>query len=702
MPGFTVGIDIGTSGVRAAALDLAGRLVGLGEASLPAATGHPRREQEPADWLEATVAAVRDLGRSIPLADCRAVAVDGTSGTLVPVDAEGRPLARARMYDDADTGGLAAEISRLAPPESAAHGASSPCARARQWVGLPGLSRILHQADWIARQLGVTRFVTDENNALKTGYDPVARAWPDWIETFGLPRALLPEVVAAGEPIGRVSPAAARLTGLPEGIPIAAGTTDGCATFLASGATQPGEGVTALGSTLVLKLLCERPVFAPGFGIYSHRLGDLWLAGGASNCGGRTLLAHFTQEQLAELEPRLRTDQPTGLDYYPLPSPGERFPVSDPDLRPRLEPRPADPSVFLQGILESLARVEAEGYARLRELGAPMPTSVRHAGGGSRGGAWMRLRAKALGVPLIPAASEQAAAGTARLAWRGLGAEPGERRLRRLRGLAEVADRFRVLLVDQFGTLHDGSRAYPDAAEALRRFRAAGGKVIVLSNSAKSGEANLSRLERLGFGPDAVDDAVTSGDALRAAVRAGEAGPAFARGARVLTWGRAGEDYGLSGLGWRESDPDRAQGIVLAASREPEMPLADQVEALLPAVRRGVPCLLGNPDLEMLTPSGKRPSAGALAAELSRRGAPIIAFGKPHRPVYRLALQRAGNPPHADVLAIGDSPEHDLRGAWRSGLAAALVRTGLGSSLKSEEDARMPPGDWLELESLRW
>ena len=322
--------------------------------------------------------------------------------------------------------------------------------------------------------------------------------------------------------------------------------------------------------------------------------------------------------------------------------------------------------------------------------------------GGARSAGWMRLRAKALGVPLLPAASEQAAAGAARLAWRCLGREPGERRRRRLGGLSEVADRFRLLLVDQFGTLHDGRRAYPGAAEALRRFRAGGGKVIVLSNSAKPGEANLDRLGRLGFGPDTVDGAVTSGDALRAAVRAGECGPAFARGAGVLTWGRPGEDYGFSELGWRETDPERAEGVVLAASREPEMALEAEVEALMPAVRRGVPFLLGNPDIERLTSSGNLPSAGALAAALARRGARILAFGKPHRPVYRLALYQAGDPPPGEVLAIGDSPEHDLRGAWQAGISGAWVRTGLGAGDRTDEPERLPPGDWLELESLRW
>ena len=200
-----------------------------------------------------------------------------------------------------------------------------------------------------------------------------------------------------------------------------AGTTDGCAAFLASGAAEAGDGVTSLGTTLTLKLLSDTPVFAPNFGIYSHRIGDQWLAGGASNTGGAAIGAYFSKDDIARLTPLLDPDHPTGLDYYPLPKPGERFPVNDPDFQPRLAPRPADDRVFFQAILEGIARIEAEAYAKLGALGASRLASIRTAGGGSANAAWTRIRLKALGVPEKPSLSEHAAVGTARLAWRGIG-----------------------------------------------------------------------------------------------------------------------------------------------------------------------------------------------------------------------------------------------------------------------------------------
>jgi len=424
MHGFVIGLDFGTSGVRAVAVDASGKILGLSSAKLPAtkATG-TLREQSPDDWWNGCRAALDGLGQKLDLSGARAIAVDATSGTILPVDHHNRPLAAARMYDDADTGDLAARIKELAPRESAAHGATSPAARALEWAKLPRLHCILHQADWINGCLGATDWRTDENNALKTGYDPVSRGWPDWLREFGLSPGILPEVVPVGMPSGQVSAQAAIALGIPEGITIAAGTTDGCATFLASGATEPGEASTALGSTLVLKLLSDRPIFAPELGIYSHRIGDTWLAGGASNCGGKALLQYFSEEQLAALESALDPTKPTGTDYYPLPSVGERFPVSDPHLAPRLTPRPADDARFLQGIYEAFARVEQTGYAKLAELGGPALRNVRHAGGGAKSAAWMTLRAQALCVPQLPAWSEEAAAGAARLAWRSLGHE---------------------------------------------------------------------------------------------------------------------------------------------------------------------------------------------------------------------------------------------------------------------------------------
>jgi sugar (pentulose or hexulose) kinase len=319
------------------------------------------------------------------------------------------------MYDEPceDQDALRA-IEAHAPAESAARGRTSGLARVLTMQGRPGVRRVLHQADWIAGLIAGRFDRSDANNALKTGYDPVARRWPDWLERAGADLDKLPIVIEPGESIGPVGPEGVAL-GLPAATIVHAGTTDGCASFLATGAANIGDAVTALGSTLVIKLLCNEPIFAPQYGIYSHRIGEAWLAGGASNTGGAVIERLFGRDRLAELTKALKPDQPTGLRYYPLVAPGERFPINDPDLPPRLEPRPEDEATFFQGVLEGIAEVEALAYRKLGELGAPALRSIRTVGGGADNAGWSEIRRRVLNAPFAVARSQDACVGVAQL-----------------------------------------------------------------------------------------------------------------------------------------------------------------------------------------------------------------------------------------------------------------------------------------------
>jgi len=201
---------------------------------------------------------------------------------------------------------------------------------------------------------------------------------------------------------------------------VKAGTTDSIAAFLASGADSPGTAVTSLGSTLAVKLLSTVPVSDDSRGIYSHRLGDTWLVGGASNVGC-AVFRHlsFSDQDLQELSAGIdpASDSPYAQKFYPLIKPGERFPVSDPNKQPALEPCP--PAIsrqeFLHGILQSIAGIEQQGYAALQSMGASPLQKVLTAGGGSRNDVWSRMRERLLGVPVTRAANADAAFGAARL-----------------------------------------------------------------------------------------------------------------------------------------------------------------------------------------------------------------------------------------------------------------------------------------------
>ncbi len=410
MSRLALGIDVGTSGVRCAAVTADASVVALASADM-AEAGVDHRA--PATWRGALALAMERLWADVAASDIGACAVDATSGTVLALDAANQPVGPVYMYNDpVEDAAIPEAIAAVAPRETAGQGANSGLARAIALQDRLGVTRILHQADWIAEQFTGCLVPSDESNALKTGYDPVQRAWPGWLAKAGLKTGLLPSVVPCGTSIGRTSGA----FGLPEGVPMVAGVTDGCASFLATGAARPGDGVTALGTTLTIKLLSDRPVFAPEYGIYSHRIGDVWLAGGASNTGGGALAAHFAPDEIATLGDEIDPACDSGFDYYPLPRPGERFPINDPGLAPRIEPRPDRDSAFLHGLLEGIARIEALGYARLAELGAPVLRSIRTVGGGAKNDVWGAMRTRILDVPAADVASDAAACGVARLA----------------------------------------------------------------------------------------------------------------------------------------------------------------------------------------------------------------------------------------------------------------------------------------------
>jgi sugar (pentulose or hexulose) kinase len=418
-----LGIDAGTTAVRCVAVSDGAVICGEGEASLGAASPGVRAvSQDPATWWQATQAALASIGRQVDLRHIEALSVDATSGTVLGVDEWGVPVTAGRMYNDKALPGTLEALARILPENSAARGATSPLARMID-MQRPGIHKMLHQADWLAGQFSGRFDVADENNALKSGFDLLARAWPACIAESGLDPELLPQVVPTGTDLGTIRAELAVQFGFKPDLRIVSGTTDGCAAFLASGAYDLGDAVTSLGTTLTLKQVCSTPIANARFGIYSHRLGDRWLCGGASNSGGATLLKFFSREQLVALEARLIPEHDTQLNYYPLPGVGERFPHASPSLEPSMEPRPHDDARFLQGLLEGIAGIERTGYRRLQEFGAPALQRIVTVGGGSHNEPWRRIRERVLGVPISKGVADSAY-GTALIALSALKKKP--------------------------------------------------------------------------------------------------------------------------------------------------------------------------------------------------------------------------------------------------------------------------------------
>ncbi len=416
-----IGIDIGTSGVRACAIDDEGVEHGRAGCKLPQPKPQGGVISQRAElWWSAVLSTLSDLLAQLDRKRVRAIAVDGTSGTLLLTDAQGTPLGAALAYNDTSAAEQLSQIEKVASMSSAARGPGSALAKLLFLQERhPNASHALHQADWVTGRLTARYGFSDENNALKLGYDPATRRWPDWLAALPVRSELLPQVLVPGTPVGFIDARIAGDLGLLRDVLVVAGTTDGVAAFLSTGADQVGDAVTSLGSTLVVKVLCAHSVSAPEYGVYSHRLGDAWLAGGASNTGGAALLKFFDVATMNALTPRLNPRCSTDLDYYPLPQQGERFPINDPNMPSRASPRPDDDAVFFQGLLEGIASVEHAAYLRLEELGAPYPTHVRTVGGGASNAAWTEIRERHLHVPIQSSARGEVAYGTALLARRG-------------------------------------------------------------------------------------------------------------------------------------------------------------------------------------------------------------------------------------------------------------------------------------------
>lgn len=290
----------------------------------------------------------------------------------------------------------------------------------------------MHQADFLAFHLvsagslatgidgaSIPSVTSDWHNALKLGFDVGDLRYPDWLlyllvandfpvaaEGNAAP-LVLPTVVQPGQIIGCVNEKLKQRFGFHPSCEVVAGTTDSIAAFLAAGVDKPGQAVTSLGSTLAIKLLSENRVDDAARGIYSHRLGDEWLVGGASNVGCAILRQEgYSDEELSTLSAQIDAGEDCNLSYYPLMKPGERFPFNDPSKQPVLDPKPmmtdgvtVDRRAYLQGILQSIARIEKLGFDALEELGASPVREVFTAGGGSKNDMWTSMRSRIMNKP---------------------------------------------------------------------------------------------------------------------------------------------------------------------------------------------------------------------------------------------------------------------------------------------------------------
>lgn len=428
-----MGIDVGTQGVRCVISDEKGRLAAA--KSVPFQVLNTSRrpgwyEQAPEHWQAAAEEAIRDCMAQLSAAGrgpeaVKAISIDGTSGTILALDGDFRPLTPGIMYNDPRAGAQAARVhAALAAQEKKlgyTFGASYSLPRIL-WVkeNLPEIyekTRVFaHQADYIAGLLCGEYCVSDYSNALKTGYDLIDGRWPGEIADLGLDVGKLPSIVRPGAPIAPVTALAARRLGLSPATLVVGGSTDGYASALAAGAVKPGDWASIIGTTFVLKGVTERLVIDPNGSSYSHRLPTgAWLLGGASNIGGRALNRCTGGRPFDALDAEAEALIPTGVRCYPLPGRGERFPFVDMNCEAfylgdvtggRLYP----------AVMEGVAFAERLAFDRMAALGCPVGDVIFTTGGACRSDLWLKIRASLLNRQLRVPGVVDAAMGSALLA----------------------------------------------------------------------------------------------------------------------------------------------------------------------------------------------------------------------------------------------------------------------------------------------
>ena len=339
------------------------------------------------------------------------LAISGTSGTLAACDLKGNPLGQAIPYDQVcDDNKIL--IKSTSYGEEHLQTPYSSLSKALKLIDKYGENILLrHQSDWITGWFLKNWTYGEEGNNLKLGWDLLKESWPkSYLNTSW--QKCLPLIIKSGEIMGQIDSELAEKLKLNKKLLLISGTTDSNAAFLAAGLDKE-EGLTVLGTTIVLKKINKTPIREKG--ITSHRVFGNWICGGASNAGCGVLSKFFSDLEIKELSRQINTSKKTSLNLLPLNSRGERFPINNPLLEPILSPRPVSDSLYLHALFEGLAKIELKGWEKLYDLTGSLPKKIVTIGGGSKNPQWRTIREKVINIPIV-SSQKTTSFGTALLA----------------------------------------------------------------------------------------------------------------------------------------------------------------------------------------------------------------------------------------------------------------------------------------------
>ena len=248
-----------------------------------------------------------------------------------------------------------------------------------------------------------------------------------------------------------------------------------------------------------------------------------------------------------------------------------------------------------------------------------------------------------------------------------------------LPGFAPLADRFDGFILDLWGVIHDGVNAFPHAVDCLTQLRAAGKRTLLLSNVPRPNDAAQAMMRRMGIPDDLYTDILTSGEAVRRALRSPPDAWWSALGHRVYHLGPERDRPLLEGLPLTIVASPAEADFVLNTGPDDHRDPSDMNEfepTLQDCAKHRLPMICGNPDLEVIRGGIRVLCAGSLAVRYLALGGDVRSLGKPDPAIYQPVLAQLAMPKER-VLAVGDSLRTDIAGATAVGLATCWVLDGL-------------------------
>jgi xylulokinase len=412
-----VGLDVGTSGVKALAVGTDGGVLGRAERGYPLSTPQPGwAEQDPADWATAAVEALDDLA----VDDVAGIGLSGQMHGLVALDADERVLRPAILWNDQRTAAECAEIEERLGLERlveltrnrALTGFTAPkllWLRRHEPDVYERIAHVLLPKDYVRLALTGERAIDVADASGTLLFDVAARRWSQEVLTaLELPAAWLPLALESPEVSGQTR----------DGIPVAAGAGDQAAGAVGVGVHEEGPASVVLGTSGVVFATLPEPALDPEARahVFCHAVPGTWHAMGVMLSAAGSL--GWFREAVAPGEPfdalvaGAERWEPgaEGLSFLPYLA-GERTPHADPDARGAFVGLSLrhDRGALVRAVLEGVAYGLRDCLEVLRALGCTV-TVGRVSGGGARSELWLRIVASVLGVPLERTAVEEGAA----------------------------------------------------------------------------------------------------------------------------------------------------------------------------------------------------------------------------------------------------------------------------------------------------